>query len=151
MFLVAPLLDGSDLSSSWRSVYMIPTKTEPRLNRNRIIKQRKSTWHRVGILFLRLLLRVCFDWEDKSNTVKHRESVSSDFQTPGISSKILRCVLYFQLSSRYLEIGWNTVSRVWLNKDTVISENDINWLFVRLTIILITYVIPFITYLKKMV
>ena len=63
-----------------------------------------------AILFLRLLLSFSFDWEDISNT---RDSVSSHFQTPQISSKILRCASYFQLSSQCLEIWWNTVSRVW--------------------------------------
>ena len=43
----------------------------------------------------------CFDWEAISNT---RDSVSSDIQTPRISSKILRCASYFQLSSRCLDI-----------------------------------------------
>ena len=53
------------------------------------------------ILHLRLLLSFCFDWEDISNT---RDSVSWDIQTPRISSKILRCASYFQLSSRCLDI-----------------------------------------------
>ena len=53
------------------------------------------------ILLLRLLLSFCFDWEDISNT---RDSVSSAIQTPRISSKILRCASYFQLSSRCLDI-----------------------------------------------
>ena len=53
------------------------------------------------ILFLCLLLSFCLDWEDISNT---RDSVSSAIQTPRISSKILCCVLYFQLSSRCLDI-----------------------------------------------
>ena len=53
------------------------------------------------ILLLRLLLSFCFDWEDISNT---QDSVSSAIQTPRISSKILHFRLYFQLSSRYLDI-----------------------------------------------
>ena len=53
------------------------------------------------ILLLRLLLSFCFDWEDISNT---RDGVSSDIQRPRISSKILRCASYFQLSSWCLDI-----------------------------------------------
>ena len=53
------------------------------------------------ILLLRLLLSFCFDWEDISNT---SDGVSSDIQRPRISSKILRCASYFQLSSRCLDI-----------------------------------------------
>ena len=50
------------------------------------------------ILFLCLLLSFCFDCEDVSNT---RDSVSSRFQTPWVSSKILhyRIHYYFQQSS----------------------------------------------------
>ena len=54
-----------------------------------------------GTLLLRLLLSFCFDWEVISNT---RDSVSLIIQTPRISSKILRCASYFQLSSRCLDI-----------------------------------------------
>ena len=53
------------------------------------------------ILLLRLLFSFCFDWEDISNT---RDSVSLAIQTPQILSKILNCMLYFQLSSRHLDI-----------------------------------------------
>ena len=53
------------------------------------------------ILLLRLLLSLCFDWEDISNT---RDSVSSAIQTPRISSNILRYASYFQLYSRCLDI-----------------------------------------------
>ena len=74
------------------------------------------------ILFLRLLFSFCFAWEDISNT---RERVSSDFQTPQISSKILRYALYFQLSSRCLEIGWNTVSPVWYSTTIKAYVGDI--------------------------
>ena len=56
------------------------------------------------ILLFLLLLSFCFHWEDISNT---RDSVSSDIQTPWISSKILRCALYFQLCSRCLDIPMN--------------------------------------------
>ena len=59
------------------------------------------------ILFLRLLLSFGLDWEYISNT---RDIVSSHFQTPRISSKILHYKSYFQLSSRCLEMWWNTVS-----------------------------------------
>ena len=52
------------------------------------------------ILLLCLLL-IFFDWEDISTT---RDSVSSAIKTPQISSKILRCASYFQLSSRCLDI-----------------------------------------------
>ena len=55
-------------------------------------------------LFLPLLLGFCFDWEDISNS---RDSVSSAIQTPRLSSKILRCAAYFQLSSRCLDIPMN--------------------------------------------
>ena len=76
------------------------------------VKTRKSQpWRRFGYpvlisihfddLLLRLLLSFCFDWEDISNT---RDSVSSAIQTPRISSKILRCASYFELSSRCLDI-----------------------------------------------
>ena len=53
------------------------------------------------MLLLRLLLSFCFDQEHTSNT---RDSVSSAIQTPRISAKILRFALYFQLSSRCLDI-----------------------------------------------
>ena len=53
------------------------------------------------ILVLPLLLSFCFDWVDISNT---RNSVSSAIQTPWISSKILCCAAYFQLSSWCLDI-----------------------------------------------
>lgn len=46
-------------------------------------------------------LRSCFAWEDIWNT---SNSVSSAIQTPRISSKILRCSSYFQLSSLCLDI-----------------------------------------------
>ena len=64
-----------------------------------------------NIFLISLLLSFCFDWGDISNT---RDSVSSAIQTPRMSSKMLRCAAYFQLSSRYLDMSrWNTVSRVW--------------------------------------
>ena len=53
------------------------------------------------ILLLRFLYSFSFDREDISNT---RDSVSSAIQTPRISSKILRCASYFQLSSRCLDV-----------------------------------------------
>ena len=76
------------------------------------VKQRKlQLWRRCVypvsisidfvILLLRLLPSFCFDWEDISST---RDSVSSAIQTPQISSKILQCASYFQLSSRCLNI-----------------------------------------------
>ena len=43
----------------------------------------------------------CFDWEDISNT---RNSASLAIQTPRISSKILCYALYFQFSTRCLDI-----------------------------------------------
>ena len=46
------------------------------------------------ILFLHLLLSFRFDWEDISNT---RDSALLAIQTPGLSSKILRCASYCQL------------------------------------------------------
>jgi len=57
------------------------------------------TWR--TILLFRLFLSFCFDWEDISNTW---DSVSSSIQTPRISSKILLCASYFQLSFRCLDI-----------------------------------------------
>ena len=63
-----------------------------------------------SILFLRLLLSFNFDWEDIS---KSRDSVSSHFQTPRSSSKIFRCMSYFQHSSQCLEMWWDTVTHVW--------------------------------------
>ena len=53
------------------------------------------------ILLLRLLLSFCFVWDDISNT---RDSVSSAIPTLRISSKILSCVSFCQLSSRCLDI-----------------------------------------------
>ena len=53
------------------------------------------------ILHLCLFFMGRFNWEDISNT---RDSVSSAIQTPRISSKILRCASYFQLSSRCLDM-----------------------------------------------
>ena len=53
------------------------------------------------ILLLCLLLGLCFDWEDISNTP---DSVSSAIQTSRILSEILRCASYFQLSSWCLDI-----------------------------------------------
>ena len=47
------------------------------------------------------LILINFFWDDISNT---QDSVSSHFQSPRISSKILHCALYFQLSSRCLDI-----------------------------------------------
>ena len=58
------------------------------------------TYRDFTILFLRLLLSFSFDWEDISNI---RDSLSSYFQTPRISSKILCCPSYFQLSSQCLD------------------------------------------------
>ena len=63
-------------------------------------------------LFLRFVLSFSFDWEDISNT---QDSVESQFQTPQISSKILRCAPYFQLSLRCLEMWRNTVFPLWCN------------------------------------
>ena len=76
------------------------------------LKQKKSQpWRRFGYLvliridfdhFISLFtLSFCFDWKDISNT---RDSVSSSIQTPRIFFKILCCMLYFQLSSRCLDI-----------------------------------------------
>ena len=56
----------------------------------------------MAILFLGLLRSFSFDWEGISNT---RDSVLSAIQTPPISSKILCCMLYFQLSSKCLDIS----------------------------------------------
>ena len=58
------------------------------------------------ILLLHLLFSFCFDWEYISNT---QDSVSSAIQTPQISSKILHCESYFQLSSRCLDIPMNLI------------------------------------------
>jgi len=48
------------------------------------------------ILFLRFFLSFSFDLDDITNT---QDSVWPHFQTLRIASKILRCALYFQLSS----------------------------------------------------
>ena len=51
-----------------------------------------------------------FVWEVISSD---RHSVSSPDKTPGTSSKILRCALYFELSSRCFIWWWNTASHAW--------------------------------------
>ena len=59
-------------------------------------------WHKILRFYTYIFSVVLvFDWEDISNT---QESVSSHFQTPRSSSKILRRALYFQLSSSCLEM-----------------------------------------------
>ena len=57
-------------------------------------------WHRFWRFYFSVYSLV-FVWEDISST---RDSVPSAIQTPRISSKILRCASYFQLSSRCLDI-----------------------------------------------
>ena len=49
-------------------------------------------------------------WEAISNT---RKSVSSNFQTPRSWLKKLGCASFFQPTSRCLEIGGNTLPRLW--------------------------------------
>ena len=69
-----------------------------------------NTWSLIStdftMLFLHFLLILFCVFIYISNTW---EFVSSDFQTTRISSKIPRYASF----SRCLEIGWNTISRVW--------------------------------------
>ena len=60
------------------------------------------------ILLLRLLLSLCFDWEDISNT---RDSVSSDIQTPRISSKnsAARRILVFGYPDETLSLVFDII------------------------------------------
>ena len=77
------------------------------------------------ILFLLFLLSSSFDWKRISNT---QDSVWSHFQTPRLSSKILRYAFYFQLSSQCLVIRSNTVFRVWyITSKRINMKLLVNW------------------------
>ena len=64
----------------------------------------------LSICILNFSFKNDFVWDEISNI---RHSVSSPGETPRSSSKILRCALYFQLSSRCFIWWWNTASHVW--------------------------------------
>ena len=70
----------------------------------------KSDETLLSICILNFSLKNDFVWEEISNI---RHSVSSPYETPRSSSKILRCASYFQLSSRCFIWWWNTASHVW--------------------------------------
>ena len=70
----------------------------------------KSDETLLSICILNFSFKNDFVWEEISNI---RHSVSSPYETPRSSSKILRCASYFQFSSRCFIWWWNTASHVW--------------------------------------
>ena len=66
--------------------------------------------------FLQELLMV---WEAISNI---RKGVSSDIQTPWSWLKKTRLRLVFSTTSRCLDIGWNTLPRVWYITSNIVSS-----------------------------
>ena len=93
----------------------------------------KSDEKLLSICILNFSFKNDFVWEEISNI---RHSVSSPDETPRSSSKILRCVSYFQLSSRCFIWWWNTASHVWyitygmytvganIKREMALSPND---------------------------
>jgi len=102
------------------------------------VKTKKITTVKVSIpglnltiLPLHLLHSFCFDWEDISNT---RDSVSSAIQTPGISSKILRCAISISRVRYYAKHLCQRKFSAWLDVQIALVQTRASVNIIPLTI-----------------